>query len=139
MNRQVWGSHVTNEYTDDSDAVALLHHSGHVALTTTPPTGHVIALFDIAPGLPNYSSSERANFRSKSWGKHRVTLKVKSVNVADSALVDRDALKQNHVTDLHEKERAQNGNEVVTQQLRPKKVILSYDQDEVFPRYKLGY
>jgi len=130
QQRHVWGSHVTGEFTDDSDVVALLHHSGHVTLTATPLAGHVVAIFDIAPGLSNYGSSERGNLRSKSWGKHHVTLLVKSVTATDTPLTDTSR-------DTHGETVTQNGNVTrqplsrqSSSQSRPKKVILSYDQDE---------
>jgi hypothetical protein len=134
MQRHVWGSHVTGEFTDDSDVVALLQLTGHVTLTDTPLAGHVIAVFDIAPGLTNYGSSERSNLRSKSWGKHHVTLKVKSVTLDGTALAPAvtDAL---HVTE--KEDIALNRNIAEASQARelgarsrPKKVILSYDRDE---------
>lgn len=134
MQRHVWGSHVTGEFTDDSDVVALLQLTGHVTLTATPLAGHVIAVFDISPGLANYGSSERNNLRSKSWGKHHVTLKVKSVTVDGTPL----APTEQHATELAVKDSALNRNSATTppiqvsagHQSRPKKVILSYDRDE---------
>ena len=66
--RQLWG---TDVYTDDSDLVAVLVHTGHVKLKATPPKTPLLVSLRICPTQATYTSSEREGLRSREWtGKH---------------------------------------------------------------------
>lgn len=65
--RQVWGD---GEYTDDSDAVAMLKHSGRMVVRGAPPPGlvGVSLFFRVLPGREGgYSSALNYGYRSRSW------------------------------------------------------------------------
>eukprot|EP00823_Brevimastigomonas_motovehiculus_P006239 TRINITY_DN507_c0_g2_i1.p1 TRINITY_DN507_c0_g2~~TRINITY_DN507_c0_g2_i1.p1 ORF type:complete len:424 (-),score=120.90 TRINITY_DN507_c0_g2_i1:293-1564(-) len=66
LTRQLWG---TDIYTDDSDAVAILMHTGKMILRGIPPTGilGLSAFFQVLPGQSGYPSSTRLNYCSRAW------------------------------------------------------------------------
>jgi len=72
--RQLWG---TDVYTDDSDLVAVLVHTGHVKLKTVGKTPLLVSL-RVCPAQATYSGSERNGLSSRDWtGKHGgVSIKV---------------------------------------------------------------
>ena len=66
--RQVWG---TDVYTDDSDLVAALVHTGHVKLKSAPPKTPLLVSLRICPAQATYAASERNGLKSREWsGKH---------------------------------------------------------------------
>ncbi len=64
-------------YTDDSDLVAVLVHTGHVKLKTVGKTPLLVSL-RVCPAQATYSGSERNGLSSRDWtGKHGgVSIKV---------------------------------------------------------------
>lgn len=75
--RQVWG---TDVYTDDSDLVAVLVHTGHVKLKAQAPKTPLLVSLRICPAQASYTGSERNELHSRSWdGAHEgVSFKVES-------------------------------------------------------------
>ncbi|CAM8997194.1 unnamed protein product [Rhodiola kirilowii] len=72
-NRQVRGGQLwgTDIYTDDSDLVAVLMHTGYCRPTASPPPPAILELCATVRVLPPqecYVSSLRNNVRSRSWG-----------------------------------------------------------------------
>uniref|UniRef100_A0A7N0RBB6 Uncharacterized protein n=1 Tax=Kalanchoe fedtschenkoi TaxID=63787 RepID=A0A7N0RBB6_KALFE len=72
-NRQVRGGQLwgTDIYTDDSDLVAVLMHTGYCRPTASPPPPAILELCAIVRVLPPqacYISTLRNNVRSRSWG-----------------------------------------------------------------------
>lgn len=66
--RQLWG---TDVYTDDSDLVAVLVHSGHVKLKPTAPKTPLLVSLRVCPAQPSYAGSDRNGLKSREWsGKH---------------------------------------------------------------------
>eukprot|EP00325_Prymnesiales_sp_UTEX-LB-985_P021858 CAMPEP_0174716618 /NCGR_PEP_ID=MMETSP1094-20130205/24354_1 /TAXON_ID=156173 /ORGANISM="Chrysochromulina brevifilum, Strain UTEX LB 985" /LENGTH=323 /DNA_ID=CAMNT_0015916399 /DNA_START=83 /DNA_END=1054 /DNA_ORIENTATION=+ len=66
--RQLWG---TDIYTDDSDLVAVLVHTGHVKLKATAPKTPLLVSLRVCPMQASYATSERNGLRSREWsGKH---------------------------------------------------------------------
>ena len=66
--RQLWG---TDTYTDDSDLVAVLVHTGHVKLKATAPKTPLLVSLRICPAAASYPSSEKNGLRSREWsGAH---------------------------------------------------------------------
>jgi len=66
--RNLWG---TDVYTDDSDLVAVLVHTGHVKLKTTAPKTPLLVSLRVCSAQASYASSERNGLRSREWsGKH---------------------------------------------------------------------
>mmetsp|Transcript_18237 Transcript_18237/g.58995 ORF Transcript_18237/g.58995 Transcript_18237/m.58995 type:complete len:415 (+) Transcript_18237:69-1313(+) len=65
--RQLWGSDV---YTDDSDLVAVLMHTGYVAQRETMPASlsEIRALIRPLPPQDGYASKSRNGMRSRAWG-----------------------------------------------------------------------
>lgn len=65
--RQLWG---TDVYTDDSDLVAVLMHTGFYLPTTSPPTAIVELRATLKPLSPKegYASTPRNSIRSRAWG-----------------------------------------------------------------------
>ena len=62
--RQLWG---TDTYTDDSDLVAVLVHTGHVKLKASAPKTPLIVSLRVCPTSSTYSGSERNGLRSRDW------------------------------------------------------------------------
>ncbi|GAQ81795.1 hypothetical protein KFL_000910150 [Klebsormidium nitens] len=65
--RQLWG---TDVYTDDSDLVAVLMHTGYYTPSNAPPPPSVAELRVVVRLLPaqeGYPSSARNNMRSRAW------------------------------------------------------------------------
>eukprot|EP00249_Psilotum_nudum_P017173 c26193_g1_i1 orf=586-1716(-) len=65
---QLWG---TDVYTDDSDLVAVLMHTGYYRPTPSPPPPSILELRAIVRVLPpqdSYTSTLRNNVRSRAWG-----------------------------------------------------------------------
>lgn len=73
--RQLWG---TDEYTDDSDLVAVLVHTGHVKLKAAPPKTPLLVSLRVCPAKGTYAGSERNELHSREWsGEHQgVSFKV---------------------------------------------------------------
>lgn len=76
--RQLWGTEV---YTDDSDVIAILQHSGKILLRPTMPPEHiggVVTYLRVLPAASRYASSERYGIKSRAWGPgyHRCSLQV---------------------------------------------------------------
>ncbi|KAK8916521.1 hypothetical protein KSP39_PZI023275 [Platanthera zijinensis] len=72
-NRQVRGAQLwgTDIYTNDSDLVAVLMHTGYCCPTSTPPPSAIHELrttIQVLPPQECYTSSLRNNVRSRSWG-----------------------------------------------------------------------
>lgn len=72
-NRQVRGAQLwgTDVYTNDSDLVAVLMHTGYCCPTSTPPPSAIHELRTTVQVLPPqecYTSMLRNNVRSRSWG-----------------------------------------------------------------------
>jgi hypothetical protein len=67
----------TDVYTDDSDLVAVLVHTGHVKLKTVGKTPLLVSL-RVCPAQATYTGSERNGLSSRDWtGKHGgVSIKV---------------------------------------------------------------
>jgi hypothetical protein len=66
--RQLWG---TDIYTDDSDLVAVLVHTGHVKLKATAPKMPLLVSLRVCPAQATYPSTERNGLRSREWtSKH---------------------------------------------------------------------
>ncbi|CAK9256354.1 unnamed protein product [Sphagnum jensenii] len=66
--RQLWG---TDVYTDDSDIVAVLMHTGYYTPTATlplHPASELHATIRIIPPQEMYTSMPRNSLRSRSWG-----------------------------------------------------------------------
>ncbi|EOD34653.1 hypothetical protein EMIHUDRAFT_363397 [Emiliania huxleyi CCMP1516] len=73
--RRVWGSDV---YTDDSDLVAVLAHTGHFKLKGAAPKSPLLVSLRVCPAQDAYTGSERSGFASRDWsGAHKgVSFKV---------------------------------------------------------------
>lgn len=72
-NRQVRGGQLwgTDIYTDDSDLVAVLMHTGYCRPTASPPPAAIQELratIRILPPQESYVSTLRNNVRSRAWG-----------------------------------------------------------------------
>lgn len=72
-NRQVKGSQLwgTDIYTDDSDLVAVLMHTGYYRPTGTPPPpaiNELRATIRVLPPQDSYTSTLRNSVRSRAWG-----------------------------------------------------------------------
>lgn len=72
-NRQVRGGQLwgTDIYTDDSDLVAVLMHTGYCRPTASPPPAAIQELratIRVLPPQDSYVSSLRNNVRSRAWG-----------------------------------------------------------------------
>lgn len=72
-NRQVRGSQLwgTDIYTDDSDLVAVLMHTGYYRPTATPPPPAIHELratIRVLPPQDSYTSTLRNSVRSRAWG-----------------------------------------------------------------------
>ncbi|PIA40938.1 hypothetical protein AQUCO_02300010v1 [Aquilegia coerulea] len=72
-NRQVRGGQLwgTDVYTDDSDLVAVLMHTGYCRPTASPPPSAIqelCATIRVLPPQDCYTSTLRNNVRSRAWG-----------------------------------------------------------------------
>ncbi|CAM6103266.1 unnamed protein product [Calypogeia fissa] len=72
-NRQVQGSQLwgTDVYTDDSDLVAILMHTGYYAPTSSSPANTILELratVKVRAPQDRYTSTLRNSLRSRSWG-----------------------------------------------------------------------
>ncbi|XP_044461388.1 zinc finger CCCH domain-containing protein 13 [Mangifera indica] len=72
-NRQVRGGQLwgTDIYTDDSDLVAVLMHTGYCRPTASPPPPAIQELratIRVLPPQDCYTSEQRNNVRSRAWG-----------------------------------------------------------------------
>ncbi|KAG0581184.1 hypothetical protein KC19_4G230700 [Ceratodon purpureus] len=72
-NRQIRGSQLwgTDIYTDDSDIVAVLFHTGYYTPSATPPPNSISELratIRILESLTMYTSTLRNSLRSRAWG-----------------------------------------------------------------------
>ncbi|KAL0888309.1 hypothetical protein Bca101_012292 [Brassica carinata] len=72
-NRQVRGGQLwgTDIYTDDSDLVAVLMHTGYCRPTASPPPPtlqELRATIRVLPSQDHYTSKLRNNVRSRAWG-----------------------------------------------------------------------
>lgn len=66
-SRQLWGDGV---YTDDSDLVAVLMHTGYYASNTAanpPQVASFHAVIELLPPAERYPSSLRNSVRSRAW------------------------------------------------------------------------
>ncbi|PXF48310.1 Transcriptional regulatory protein rxt3 [Gracilariopsis chorda] len=67
-NRLLWG---TDFYTDDSDLVAILVHTGYYSLHTTPPCDYLTVTLRVQPHQsnrsPHFISSTRNSISSRYW------------------------------------------------------------------------
>jgi len=63
VERNVWGDEI---YTNDSDLVAVLVHSG-LKLKDEPPNHVVVAHLEILPGKEEYKSSTKYGYRTHKW------------------------------------------------------------------------
>ncbi|CAD6265570.1 unnamed protein product [Miscanthus lutarioriparius] len=71
-NRQVKGAQLwgTDVYTNDSDLVAVLMHTGYCSPTSSPPPSAIQehATIRVLPPQESYTSTLRNNVRSRAWG-----------------------------------------------------------------------
>ncbi|GJN37657.1 hypothetical protein PR202_gb26636 [Eleusine coracana subsp. coracana] len=72
-NRQVKGAQLwgTDIYTNDSDLVAVLMHTGYCSPTSSPPPSAIQELratVQVLPPQDSYTSTLRNNVRSRAWG-----------------------------------------------------------------------
>uniref|UniRef100_A0ACD5WJJ9 Uncharacterized protein n=1 Tax=Avena sativa TaxID=4498 RepID=A0ACD5WJJ9_AVESA len=72
-NRQVKGAQLwgTDVYTNDSDLVAVLMHTGYCSPTSSPPPSAIQELratVRVLPPQDSYTSTLRNNVRSRAWG-----------------------------------------------------------------------
>ncbi|CAD6244957.1 unnamed protein product [Miscanthus lutarioriparius] len=72
-NRQVKGAQLwgTDVYTNDSDLVAVLMHTGYCSPTSSPPPSAIQELratVRVLPPQESYTSTLRNNVRSRAWG-----------------------------------------------------------------------
>ena len=66
--RQLWG---TDVYTDDSDLIAVLVHSGHVKLKAAAPKTPLLVSLRVCPAQATYAGSDRNGLKSREWtGNH---------------------------------------------------------------------
>jgi len=65
-SKSLWG---TDMYTDDSDLVAVLVHTGHVKLKPVAPKCPLLVSLRACPAQSRYTGSERNGIRSRSWSK----------------------------------------------------------------------
>ena len=66
--RQLWG---TDVYSDDSDLVAVLVHTGHVKLKASPPKTPLLVSLRVCPTQPSFAGSDRNGLKSRDWnGAH---------------------------------------------------------------------
>ncbi|RIA99252.1 hypothetical protein C1645_811732 [Glomus cerebriforme] len=82
--RFLWG---TDVYSDDSDVVAVLIHTGHYTpppplseWTPNYPDHDLCVTIRVLPKLVQYTSTLRNGYKSRSWGNHHgVSYKIESV------------------------------------------------------------
>jgi len=66
--RQLWG---TDVYTDDSDLVAVLVHTGHIKLKGSGTKNTLLVSLRVCPAQGSYTASERNGISSREWtGAH---------------------------------------------------------------------
>ena len=89
LTRQLWGGE--GYYTDDSDAVCLLIHSGLQIVRANPPAdvsgnGGVVLTVRVAEAREQYTGMERNGLKSRSWVSkyHRLSLQVLSCDLTDN-------------------------------------------------------
>ena len=84
--RAVWG---TGTYTDDSDIVAMLVHTGAFPVELTAPAKlHGVSVFcKVLPALPFYEASTRFGMTSKAWptAHSRASLQIARVEAIERA------------------------------------------------------
>ena len=90
LTRQLWGG-ADGYYTDDSDAVCLLIHSGLQVVRANPPAdvsgnGGVVMTVRVAEAREQYTATERNGLKSRSWISkyHRLSLQVVNCAVTDN-------------------------------------------------------
>jgi len=130
--RQIWGDQI---FTDDSDIVSILHHSGHFNL---PKAGQVSNIYGVAvtlrilAGQESYQSAEKNNLKSRSWGKHDVSLKVEDVRIMEH--------EDNVTKDLMKRQKLVNGQAKTKENKRnlTKKARKAFaDDNDEFRKYHL--
>eukprot|EP00127_Corallochytrium_limacisporum_P002093 Clim_evm3s104 gene=Clim_evmTU3s104 len=67
VERQVWGQEI---YTDDSDIIAVLAHSGFFILGEEPPVDDLVVKLNILPPKKVYQASAKRGYRSRRWAEH---------------------------------------------------------------------
>ena len=81
--RQLWGGE-QGIYTDDSDIVAMLHHSGHLTLLSSIPTNYIAlsVIIKVLKPLDNYPSLSQYGILSRSLHAtyHRTSIKIEHVD-----------------------------------------------------------
>ncbi|CAN8074475.1 unnamed protein product [Agarophyton chilense] len=86
-NRFLWG---TDVYTDDSDLVAVLIHTGYVTMHTNPPFEYLTVKLKLRPHVfrssPPFQSTERYAMCSRAWGSayNGARISVLSVQAVDA-------------------------------------------------------
>ena len=90
LTRQLWGGG-DGYYTDDSDAVCLLLHSGLQIIRANPPAdvsgnGGVVMSVRVAETREQYVGTDKNGLKSRSWISkyHRLSLQVVSCDVTDN-------------------------------------------------------
>ena len=90
LTRQLWGG-ADGHYTDDSDAVCLLIHSGLQVVRANPPAdvsgnGGVVLTVRVGEVREQYGGVERNGLRSRSWVSryHRLSLQVVGCAATDN-------------------------------------------------------
>jgi len=71
---RLWG---TDVYTDDSDLVAVLVHTGHVKLKQAAPKLPLLVSLRVCPPQQSYTGTERNGLKSRSWTKEHCSVSYK--------------------------------------------------------------
>lgn len=89
QSRKLWGGH-NQLYTDDSDAVAILLHTGAALISHAAPahTG-MSAIFRILPAQATYIGSTKNGYKSRTWtsGYERCSLQLVRCSVIDGPTI----------------------------------------------------
>lgn len=72
--RRLWG---TDVYTDDSDLIAALVHTGHVKLKPAAPKLPLLVSLRVCPPQTSYCGTERNGLTSRSWTKEHCSVSYK--------------------------------------------------------------
>ena len=79
---KAWGTYI---YTDDSDIVRVLGHTGKVALPDTPPDYNVIATLRYTTGNLKYLGSVSNGVTTMDYGPYEISYYLESVRVVPAA------------------------------------------------------
>ena len=79
---KAWGTYI---YTDDSDIVKVLGHSGKIALTDSPPRYNVIVALRYTYGNTKYSGSSSNGITTMDYGPHNKSFYIENVRTVPAA------------------------------------------------------